>query len=602
MARGSWIAMLGYFAFVFVTLLGVEDADFFVPSRQTQLPLVNVAIPTASFFWFAPALGAALYVYLHIVLLKLWDAIADLERPRVDGHPVGDLINPWLANDWALSQRGGDFMPARPLRALGNFATLCLVWGAGLLVLLFAWWRSMPAHKEWLTLWLGLCLVIAGVAGVDSWRTARNWLIPPRREPTHRPPWRRPGLLAAGAAVAAASWAGAEGGIDRYVGATVDLANRWGRPDGDAERPTGFLRRCYPEDFGSDAPIETPLPDCFDALGAELPRDMVQERRIAAVWPVLEDLTFSLPALGQWNPFAPTELRGVRMAARPDGWRDRDAARQSYRDLWCSREGIAMEVCGRAATAAEPVPIHVTHERRSWCAARTIPVEACDRQFEDLDRRFSEDWRDERAAQLAGLPGIDLARQDLRRAAAGGVALEGADLREARLEGANLAGALLQGTDLWRARLELADLWRARLEGAFLGEARLSGADLREADFQDANWDGASNHASPAHHADFRTSKTLAQSQLRYLIGNAQTLLPDRLNETGERYYVWSCWEAPPEDFDAMIATAAGHDAPESEREALRRQFVCGPGNPRRKTGTPWPVEAPRPEGHPLGP
>ena len=37
--------MLGYFAFVFVTLLGVEDADFFVPSRQTQLPLVNVKIP-----------------------------------------------------------------------------------------------------------------------------------------------------------------------------------------------------------------------------------------------------------------------------------------------------------------------------------------------------------------------------------------------------------------------------------------------------------------------------------------------------------------------------------------------------------------------------
>jgi hypothetical protein len=75
-ARTSWLALLGYLAFIGVTLLGVEDADFFVPARQTDLPLVNVAIPTFSFFLFAPILGAALYAYLHIHLLKLWDAIA----------------------------------------------------------------------------------------------------------------------------------------------------------------------------------------------------------------------------------------------------------------------------------------------------------------------------------------------------------------------------------------------------------------------------------------------------------------------------------------------------------------------------------------------
>ena len=80
MARTSWIVLLGYLAFVGVTLLAVEDADFFVPSRQTQLPLVDVAIPTASFFVFAPILAAALYIYLHILLLKLWDAIADVAR------------------------------------------------------------------------------------------------------------------------------------------------------------------------------------------------------------------------------------------------------------------------------------------------------------------------------------------------------------------------------------------------------------------------------------------------------------------------------------------------------------------------------------------
>jgi hypothetical protein len=59
-ALTSWLALLGYLAFIGVTLLGVEDADFFVPARQTDLPLVDVAIPTFSFFLFAPILAAAL--------------------------------------------------------------------------------------------------------------------------------------------------------------------------------------------------------------------------------------------------------------------------------------------------------------------------------------------------------------------------------------------------------------------------------------------------------------------------------------------------------------------------------------------------------------
>ena len=68
LARTAWFSLLGYLVFVGITLLGVKDADFFVPSRQTELPLVNVAIPTASFFWTAPILGAALYTYLRGVM------------------------------------------------------------------------------------------------------------------------------------------------------------------------------------------------------------------------------------------------------------------------------------------------------------------------------------------------------------------------------------------------------------------------------------------------------------------------------------------------------------------------------------------------------
>jgi hypothetical protein len=80
-ARTSWLALLAFLAYIGITLLAVQDPDFFVPSRRTDLPLVGISIPTFSFFLFAPPLAAALYIYLHIHLLRLWDAPPpDLDR------------------------------------------------------------------------------------------------------------------------------------------------------------------------------------------------------------------------------------------------------------------------------------------------------------------------------------------------------------------------------------------------------------------------------------------------------------------------------------------------------------------------------------------
>jgi hypothetical protein len=68
--RTNWFGLVAYPIFAFITVLGVTDADFFIPSRQTQLPLVNVEIPTKSFFYFAPILATALYAYLHLHIRK----------------------------------------------------------------------------------------------------------------------------------------------------------------------------------------------------------------------------------------------------------------------------------------------------------------------------------------------------------------------------------------------------------------------------------------------------------------------------------------------------------------------------------------------------
>ena len=143
-------------------------------------------------------------------------------------------------------------------------------------------------------------------------------------------------------------------------------------------------------------------------------------------------------------------------------------------------------------------------------------------------------------------------------------------MRRARLEGANLSEARLEGANLRGARLEGANLCRARLEGA-----NLALADLRR-----SNWAGASNRASPAQFADFRGAQGLTQAQLEDLIGNAGTLLARRhAPDTGEPFYVWSCWEKPPPDLDRIVATAAG-----LLRRSTRTAPPCAPSSSAART------------------
>jgi uncharacterized protein YjbI with pentapeptide repeats len=614
LARASWIGLLAYLAFVFVTLLGVEDADFFVPSRQTQLPLVNVAIPTASFFVFAPVLAAALYVYLHLFLLKLWDAFAEApaqvrthpERP--EWAPLGDLVHPWLANDIALGLKGDGAGRDRPLQGMSSAVTRLLVWLAGPFVLFMFWWRSMPAHDEWLTLLIAGCFLVATTAGIASWGHARARIPadPKRRRPP--PKWRRDAILV-GTLLAAVSWLRTEHGID----------------------------------------------DLFPSLD------------IAAL-PAPLDRIAGLATLAR------TDLANVELVPLPPDWRSPETARKAFRVTWCAREALAMTVCDHLPEADRAPPPHVAGARAAYCidygigagAESGAAERACTEHFAEFDDRFRAAWDEERRATIANLTALNLSGRDLRRADLSAASLvgadlrgarldaadlrrarleavslqearmEGAELREARLERANLRDAHLMGTNLSSARLEGAELRSARMTLSDLGGARMEGADLREtqlngaylrgsqlvranlvfanlegvnlrgarldsvdltltdlggaetrwASFRDADWGlKPSPNATAFHGSDLRTSHELRQSFFDNAIGDENTLLPEGPSETGKPFFIWSCWETLPPSIDQLIEQRG--DPSEKEKDFLRAEWLCGPDNPRRETGTP---------------
>ncbi len=170
-ARNTWFGLLGALVFVGITLMSVEHIDFYGVDRATQLPLVNVEVPTFLFFAAAPLLLAAVYGYFHLYLIRLWDALGAAPT-RIGGKKLGDAVTPWLVTDAALHfrrrLRGDSCTTPRTLEGGAMLLNFVLAWGFGLVILWFTWQLSMPARTFWLTAIGAASLAISIVAGASS--------------------------------------------------------------------------------------------------------------------------------------------------------------------------------------------------------------------------------------------------------------------------------------------------------------------------------------------------------------------------------------------------------------------------------------------------
>ncbi|MEE8455345.1 MAG: pentapeptide repeat-containing protein [Limibaculum sp.] len=216
-ARATWFGLLGLLAFIGVTLLGHNDADFFAYGAETQLPLIGITVPVKAFFTVAPVLVAALYAYLHLYLMTLWDGLADAPA-RIDGQPLADRVFPWLisyAALWERNRRRKDGCAApRALGRLVVFVSLLLGWLFGIAVMLGLWLRSMPAHEEWLTLWIGFWLWFAALIGLTGFASAAKRMAGASRAQVARAHGvRRSWGAALAVALAFLSWETTEGGL-----------------------------------------------------------------------------------------------------------------------------------------------------------------------------------------------------------------------------------------------------------------------------------------------------------------------------------------------------------------------------------------------------
>ncbi|WP_299962158.1 pentapeptide repeat-containing protein [uncultured Roseobacter sp.] len=170
-ARNTWFILLAVLIFVGVTMLGVRPIDFYGVSRDTELPLVGVSVPTRLFFYTAPILTVAVYGYFHLYLVRLWDALGELPESIKDRR-LGDAVTPWLITDTALTLRrhlrkDGCCQP-RALEFPSVFWNIVFAWLAGPVVLLYVWFQSLPARDLALTGVAAAMFVFSLIFGLGS--------------------------------------------------------------------------------------------------------------------------------------------------------------------------------------------------------------------------------------------------------------------------------------------------------------------------------------------------------------------------------------------------------------------------------------------------
>ena len=552
-ARTTWLVLLGFLAFIGLTLLSVRDVDFFSVSATTQLPIVNISIPTTTFFWTAALLAAILHTYFHVFLLKLWDALAEAP-PDIGVSKLGDRVFPWLVNDWALRRRADRSTTERPMDWLADSVTFLLIWLATPIVLAGFWWLSMPAHELLLTLTIAVALSASLYASLHGWRRAKARLRSTgharwrrgRLSSRFQLPWRRTALIVAILLVVISA-----------------LQNR-GRSTSRLGR-TESRASCLPAPTSS-----TPRSRSSPTTGA-----IRRSRGGDSMWS-------GAPMPG--FPSMPAKRRSTLIKS----WHASAGARTSRSTSRTVTAPTAFARSTRPSTDEWQIERKASYRQHSRSRPAWPRFAQCRRE-----RRLSRRRRSSRGAAGGGEPprgaagggepqpgaaggGGPLARRGWRGRTSQ-ARLEGADLRAAGgggpRRGAAGGGEPRAGAG-WRGRTSAGRGWRgrtsalgaagggepreARLEGADLRGARLEGANLRGAQFQSAEWAGATFAASPAHSADFTAGKNLTQTQLAQVIGDDDTVLPLDA-ETGEQLYVWSCWEeAPPNSRRARNAVTCG--------------------------------------------
>ncbi len=487
-ARTIFLAVIGGCVYSWLTIATTNDVGLLTNSATTPLPIIQTKLPIAGFYWTAPVILLGLYVYLHLYLQRLWQALAVLPAVFPDGNSLDQRAYPWLLTSLVNAHVPLLREKRPPFSRLQVFLSIIAAWVLVPFTLGLFWLRYLSRH-DWL--WTGEqvgILALAIALGITFYRRARatlrggdppdlRWMMAWKGVWTTKPigQWKIAQSIAQWKVALKTTWkkwkfvletTWKNGAVRLFTAVFIGAAAAgYGISDGAIKGIPYY--RTPPEDTAFHRVL---VPKVFKFFGT--------------------------------SPFL--DLAEAEISIKPPVW----TGSETGKDL-----------------EAQIAQVKKTPLRRR-------------------NLRYAD-------ARSAFLVKAELEGANLQGATLIGANLQGARLRRANLQGARLRGANLQGANfnfanLQKANLQFANLQFANLQGASFRGANLQGAYLRDASgltqeqLNGACGDHKTRLPSPdltielcsglrLGGVDLRTFKGLTQKQLDFSCGDAKTKLPPGL-------------------------------------------------------------------------
>jgi uncharacterized protein YjbI with pentapeptide repeats len=480
-AQKLYLVLLAGCAYALLTILSTKDATLLSNAPSLVLPNFSTPIPTAGFYQLWPFVLLGLYVYLHLHLQPLWQALPTLPTVFPDGRRAEEVVPPSLLVASAPLPSRRSASPAPALVRAGYWSVAFSLWWLVPLVLAAFWVRYLPMHDVgWTYAQAALACFAFGLAVhlLGFTRQALDPAPPLPLSPGCRGRRRRSSrrgciaVLVVGGCLAMLSY-GATHGV-RY-----DL-NASSQP----------------------------------GLGAANPRRWA-------------------PRILRWfgvEPFANFEKADV--SVKPAVWSNKEPDYLAVRGAPLAGRDLAYALAREAfLLAADLRRADLEHADLHMADLRHANLAGANLSGADLSeaRLTAADLTD---AELFGtrLHKATLDQAKLIRARFADQAdLSGADLTDAEVQGCSLGrGINLKGAHIDRARLSAAHLTDADLTNAWLTNAVLVNATFTNADLGGAHLAGANLTG-----ADLRQARNLTQTQLDEATYDITTQLPAGLKRKG---------------------------------------------------------------------
>ena len=414
-ARNNFLAVLGACVFSWLTIATTTDAALLTNRAETALPVIGTDVPIAGFYWAAPPILLALFLYLHLYLQRMWTGLASLPAVFPDGHTLDRRAYPWLLTSLVNAHVPRLRERRPPFSRLMVFLSIVLAWLLVPATLGLFWLRYLPRHDWFWTIEQFLLFSICVAFAVAFYRRAGATLR------GHEPPnfvwrqaWKRTATFA-------------YGGLFLFVAAAGYVVSL-GAIEGDVRRSEEYPIVVLPA-------VAAWVPYAFDRIGYKTHADL-READVStkpATWTGLADQRAELDKSIEEKAWA--ELAQVKPAPLKDA---------DLRYAYAYRAFLAK------------------------ADLRGAKLQGADLTFANLqaaDLTGAKLWR-------ADLSWANLQRADLFLAEFLGAKLLHANLREAKLGQANFQKAFLADADLQAADLKNTILFRTNLRAANLTDAK----------------------------------------------------------------------------------------------------------------------------------